>query len=868
MNYPTQRLAASDRSSRITRGTLGVLASLALALSASAQTAPAPSDATNTASETNSVQNDQPVQLNKLDVTATRDVGYGAATTASTSRVVQNYIDVPQTVNVVTAQFIADYALQDVRQLLESTPNIVFGLTDNPSSMRVRGAIVNSIYIDGVAIGINSTSSPVDFFDRVEVVKGPSSAAFGLGQPGGLINYVSKTPQRTDTTDFYASFGEYQNYRAGFDLQRVDSHTDKLSYRIVAFGDKGNYEIPNENHKGYGAQFSARYDVDPTFRIDLISAFSNTNYPSQQIPNTIWNNPTIYSAWQSTNLGGSTYAYLPGTVFSNGSIFGVSGQLPPPGTQIGLPGTGYLASKGSNSNPSGFFDQGATVQEERETLILNKSLMDGHINIRNALSLDFQEGVTYNESPDEIVAVPGLANTFPAAAAGNPSYGEPNGFTDTGYGTALGYMGVPGQPFFGVGYSLTYSRTVSSHRNDELDALGDWKLPWWGMEVQLLAGGDVYNNESSSFGQQWPDIVNGSNTSSLPFENNVYYSNNPSPPVATTGISITSNSASHSYGSGTYVQGDLKFFNGMLDLLAGWRIDFFQTTTRNYLTGQLLKPAWLNTGGAPRYAITFKPLPWLSMYELYTVHNDPAQVTNKYFLASGTEWGPYLQGLYPQGTLETYQPGGVTIESGMKAQFLGGRAYASVAIFHDITQGQLNSIPAINYINPDGTDTQIGVEQVQGTNVHGIEAELFGQFTPRLSGIINYGLTKGYYPAFSNGGPDLIDPSPILSGHFKYDLGDLAGNGFYVNFGGTGFAPYLLWQVANPFGTGVYRTYYTTWQYSLDASFGYRWRTGRYKQTIDFESTNLTDQEVSSGIVTPWTTEPRRMAFVTYRVQY
>ena len=870
MNYPCQGPSSSDNSSRITRGTFGVLASLALALSASAQTAPTPAqpDDTTTGNITNSVQNDQPVQLNRLDVTATKDVGYGAATTASTSRMVQNYIDVPQTVNVVTAEFISDYATQDVRQLLEYTPNITFGLTDNPSSMRIRSAIVNTTYVDGVAISINNTAQPLDFFDRVEIVKGPSSAAFGLGQPGGLINYVSKTPQRTDTTDFYAGIGEYSNYRTGIDLQRVDSHTDKLSYRIVAFGDEGKYEIPNEDHKGFGAQFSVRYDVDPTFRIDLISAYSNTNYPAEQIPNTIWNNETIYSAWQSTNLSATPgiYAYLPGTRFSNGSIFGVSGQLPLPSQEIGVLGTGNLASKDSNSNPAGFFSQGATVSEERETLILNKSFMDGHISVRNALTLDFQSGTTYNESPDEIVAVPGLANTLPAAANGNPAYGVPTGFTDSGYGTAPGYMGIPGQPFFGVGYSLTYNQTHSSSRNDELDLLGDWKLPA-GIEIQALAGGDIYDNESRGISWQWPDEVGGV-AGGLPFENNVYGSNNPSPPIPNS-FTMTGNSNTHQWGDGTYVQGDIKLFNGIVDLNAGWRIDFFQTQTRNYQTAQYTKTAWLNTKGAPRYAITVKPLPWLSFYELYTVHNDPAQQTNKYFLASGTEWGPYLQGLYPQGTIETYQPGGVTIESGAKVQFWGGKAYASVAVFHAINQGQLNSIPVINYINQDGTDTQIGVLAVQGTNVHGIEAELFGQFTPRFSGILNYGFTKGYFPAFANGGPDLIDPSPQISGHFKYDFGDMQGNGFFVNFGGVGFAPYLLWQVQSPFGgPGVYRTYYTSWQYSLDASVGYRWHTGRYKQSIEVESTNFTNQEVSDGTVTPWTVEPMRMAFLTYRVQY
>jgi hypothetical protein len=318
-----------------------------------------------------------------------------------------------------------------------------------------------------------------------------------------------------------------------------------------------------------------------------------------------------------------------------------------------------------------------------------------------------------------------------------------------------------------------------------------------------------------------------------------------------------------------YVQGDLKFFNGMLDLNAGWRIDYFDSEVRNYQTQQYTSTGWVNTKGAPRYAVTIKPLSWLSFYELYTVHKDPTQFTNEYFLASGTEWNSSLQALYPQGRLEAYQPGGVTIESGAKASFLNGRVYASVAIFHDITQGQLNPIVAVNYVNPDGTDTQIGVNQIQATNVHGIEAEVFGQITNRISGVINYGVTKGYYPEFPNGTPDLVNPSATISGHLKFDLGDLRGNGFYVNFGGEGFGPYYIWQSVNPINPSTDDSvYYSSWQYLLDAGVGFRWQTGRYRQSVLFDCTNLTNQEVSIGTVTPWTIEPLRQWMVTYRVAY
>lgn len=862
---------------RLSRTLLSALGSMALTLTAMAQT---PAENTGQAGSTTTTttttvtptqdqvsnedteSNKNPIILNPLDVTATKDVGYGAATTASTSRVIQNYVDVPQTVNVVTAEFLQDYALQDVREALEYEPNMTFGLNNNSGSTRIRAAIVSNTYVDGVAIPYSYSAMPLDFFDRIEIVKGPSSAAFGLGEPGGLINYVTKTPQKVDATDFYVGGGEYGNFRTALDFQRVDPHNDKLSYRVVIFGEEGGYETPNIKHSGSGAQIAIRYDVDPTLRLDLISAYSTSNYPSEGIENSIWQQKTIYEAWQSTNLGSSIYAYLPGTQFSNGSIFGVSGTLPLPGTEVGILGTGHLAPIDSNLNPSDWASGGISYNEYRETFIVNKTFADGHISVRNALTLDYTTQNGDDETPDEIVAIPGTANTLPAAAAGNPSYGVPNGFTDTGVGAEAGYQGVPGQPFFGVGFSLTHSEGNATTRDDELDFLGDWKLFDDQVEFQALAGGDLYDSENNYLSWQWPDIYPGSG---LPYEVNVYNSNNPPVPLQTN-YSITGWGNSHTWGDGEYVQGDLKLLHGMLDLNAGWRIDFFNTENRNYQLGTYTSTGWVNTKGAPRYAITFKPKPWLSFYELYTVHKDPEQFTNKYFLASGTEWGPALQAQYPEGLLEGYEPGGVTIESGAKVSLFNGLLYASVAVFHDITQGQLNPIVAVNYINPDGTDTQIGVQQIQGTNVHGIEAEVFGQITRRTSFILNYGITRGYYPAFSNGTPDLVDPSATLSGHFKVDLGDLRGNGFYVNFGGEAFSPYYIWQ--GTYNSQDVSVYYNSWQYVIDGGVGFRWKMGKYRNSLYFNCDNITNQLVSIGTVTPWTVEPLRSWMLTYRVQF
>jgi outer membrane receptor for ferric coprogen and ferric-rhodotorulic acid len=210
------------------------------------------------------------VILSPFEVQGDSNVGYGSTTTSSTSRKVQNYIDVPQTVSVVTSKYINDYNIQDTRVLLQATPNIQFGPALNGAQMLVRGAYVSNTYIDGVQTPAQFTAMPLQFFDRVELVKGPSSSGFGVGAPGGLINYVSKTPQGRTGGEATVGIGTNSNYLANFDLQGIGTADAKFKYRVVGYWDEGGYVQRGEKHNGLGAQVAVKYDFDKDTTLNAI----------------------------------------------------------------------------------------------------------------------------------------------------------------------------------------------------------------------------------------------------------------------------------------------------------------------------------------------------------------------------------------------------------------------------------------------------------------------------------------------------------------------------------------------------------------------------------------------------------------------
>lgn len=486
-------------------------------------------------------------------------------------------------------------------------------------------------------------------------------------------------------------------------------------------------------------------------------------------------------------------------------------------------------------------------------------MADGHIQLRNQFSLDFQQQSVYEETPNAVYSVPGPNN--PGTVGGEPS----GLFAYTGGTGMLLNPEGPAQTF--VTEQRTYSRGNSSSRYDELDAVANYNI--FNIGWQALVGADFYDTESYSIGYLIPDT----NPDGSVQQTSMYGPNNTAMYVPPTGWSVTGQTDIHSWGDGFFAQVDALPFNGMFDLMAGWRIDYFDTETLNYAGSTTSFPGWVNTKGAPRFAFTYKPEKWLSLYELYTKHADPTLSTNKYFISSGTEENPPLSTEYPLTQLEYYQPGGYTVESGLKAAFFGGKLYASVAVFHEIVTGDISPLVVARATNPDGTNTQIAQNTITGFNAHGVEAEVFGQLTDRFTFTANWGFTRGFYPGLlnnlseetgiNNGTlPNWVDPPQTVSGHFKYDFGNLHGTGLYATFGTEFWSPYWIWESA------AYYQYFSSWQHQLDAGLGFRWKWGKYYNSLFFNINNIENSQIVIGTVTPWTEQALRTWFFTYKIKY
>ncbi|AVE07315.1 TonB-dependent siderophore receptor [Pseudomonas palleroniana] len=164
---------------------------------------------------------------------------YQPPPTSSVMRSQGLLLETPQTVNVVPAQVLRDQQPRNLDDALGNVSGITqantLGSTQDAVMLRGFGDNRNgSIMQDGMPVvqgrALNSTA------ERVEVLKGPSSLLYGIQDPGGVVNIVSKKPELVQSTSLTvrgSTFGDGKNGSGG-NLDTTGPIGDSgLAYRLI-----------------------------------------------------------------------------------------------------------------------------------------------------------------------------------------------------------------------------------------------------------------------------------------------------------------------------------------------------------------------------------------------------------------------------------------------------------------------------------------------------------------------------------------------------------------------------------------------------------------------------------------------------------
>jgi iron complex outermembrane receptor protein len=178
--------------------------------------------------------------------------------------------ELPQSVQVLSSELLKDVGVTQLDGALDlvsgvARQNTLGGLWD---SFAIRGFAGDENTPSGYLVngfnagrGFTGRRDPSNI-DHIEVLKGPGSALYGRGEPGGTVNIVTKQPQFEPEGSVELSGGSFDTYRAAADY--TGPVNDSIAFRI-----NGGYENA-DSFRDYVS--SKRYALTPSVLARLTSS--------------------------------------------------------------------------------------------------------------------------------------------------------------------------------------------------------------------------------------------------------------------------------------------------------------------------------------------------------------------------------------------------------------------------------------------------------------------------------------------------------------------------------------------------------------------------------------------------------------------
>lgn len=215
--------------------------------------------------------------------------GYGASDASSIvsfgntggGKLATDFLDTAASVSVITSKEIQQRDAQTVEQVLDYTAGVTtdfYGSDDRFDFYKIRGFDAYT-YRDGLPLGspFGGVREEPYAFERVEVLKGADSTIVGVSDPGGTVNFVSKTPRSERFGEAYVTGGSYDHAEVGFDFGDNITEDDTLSYRLTGKFQNADAEYDYSNDDESFIMGGLTWRIDDATTMTLIYDYLDTD---------------------------------------------------------------------------------------------------------------------------------------------------------------------------------------------------------------------------------------------------------------------------------------------------------------------------------------------------------------------------------------------------------------------------------------------------------------------------------------------------------------------------------------------------------------------------------------------------------------
>ncbi|SDC85570.1 iron complex outermembrane recepter protein [Bradyrhizobium brasilense] len=235
-------------------------------------------------------------------------VGFVATRSGTATKTDTPLIEIPQSISVVTTDQIRNQGAESVGAALRYTAGVsgdVNGGSDTRfGGLQIRGfdMTMPGLYLDGLRL---PSSNYVHFLgldpygaERLEVLKGPSSAMFGGSGTGGILNYVSKLPTAREFGEVSLSGGSFNRYQGEFDIGGRANKEGTVLWRLTGVARDGETQVDytKDNRVFIAPAVTVKPNEDTTITFLANYQKERTGWGLQFLPpsGTVWANNGRY----------------------------------------------------------------------------------------------------------------------------------------------------------------------------------------------------------------------------------------------------------------------------------------------------------------------------------------------------------------------------------------------------------------------------------------------------------------------------------------------------------------------------------------------------------------------------------------------
>lgn len=209
--------------------------------------------------------------------------GFVAKTSSTATKTGTPILETQQSISVITADQLKAQNAQTVGQALDYTPGVVSqpgGSDPRFDAPRIRGFDGRqSQYLNGLRLMRTAGAPAIDPYqlERIEVLRGPASVMFGQGNPGGIINLISKRPTFDSFGEVGLQFGSYDTYGTYFDVGGPVTDGSDFAYRVTGLARTASAQVDELDNDRYFIAPAFTWQPDEDTKLTILTSVQHDN---------------------------------------------------------------------------------------------------------------------------------------------------------------------------------------------------------------------------------------------------------------------------------------------------------------------------------------------------------------------------------------------------------------------------------------------------------------------------------------------------------------------------------------------------------------------------------------------------------------